>query len=175
MPMMLVRARPSSIEKEDTLMRAHSRDMSEPIRWGRIVAAAIMAEAGVFAVLLAAITAYTRFFAPGLSEEAYYALGEEIGYYVAPTAGAIMTILSMLWVARKLSGRFILHGVLVGVVEVLLTFWFIFGARPEHRLMYMVSFGLRIVGGYAGGVLARRRFGSTAVSSRDLTLPVQAS
>jgi putative membrane protein (TIGR04086 family) len=61
----------------------------------------------------------------------------------------------VLWVARKLESRFILHGVLVGVLGVLLTVGFIFGAKPEDRLMYVVSFVLRIAGGYLGGVVAR--------------------
>jgi len=41
--------------------------------------------------------------------------------------------------------------VLIGVAGVLLTGGFIVGAKPEHRLMYVVSYVLRIVAGYLGG------------------------
>src|SRR5207237_6407525 len=82
--------------------------------------------------------------------------GELAGYYVAPPASAVATFLLVLWVARNVDSRFILHGVLVGLVGVVLTGGFIFTAKPGDRLMYVVSFVLRIVGGYAGGLVAQR-------------------
>jgi len=82
--------------------------------------------------------------------------GEVAGYYVAPSASAVATFLMVLWVARKVESRFILHGVLVGLVGVALTGGFIFTAKPGDRLMYVVSFVLRIVGGYVGGLVAQK-------------------
>ena len=82
--------------------------------------------------------------------------GEVAGYYVAPPASAVATFLMVLWVARKLESQFILHGVLVGLVGVVLTSGFIFTAKPEDRWMYAASFVLRIVGGYVGGLVAQR-------------------
>ena len=82
--------------------------------------------------------------------------GEVAGYYVAPPASAVATFLMVLWVARKLESRVVLHGVLVGLVGVLLTGGFVFAAKPEDRLMYVVSFVLRIVGGYLGGLVAQK-------------------
>ena len=116
-----------------------------------MLAAAVLSEMGVFAAMLAAI---------GISMLATAGPvdGEQVGYYVAPTAGAVMTFLVVAWMARPLPSGFIRFGLLVGIAEVVLTFGFIFGARPEHRLMYGVSFGLRILGGYAGGLVAQRRF-----------------
>ena len=82
--------------------------------------------------------------------------GELAGYYVAPPASAVATFLTVLWVARKLESRFILHGLLVGLMGVALTGGFVFMAKPEDRLMYAVSFVLRIAGGYLGGLVAQR-------------------
>ena len=82
--------------------------------------------------------------------------GEVAGYYVAPPASAVATFLMVLWVARRVESRFILHGVLVGLVGVVLTGGFIFTAKPGDRLMYVVSFVLRIVGGYVGGLVAQK-------------------
>ncbi len=61
-----------------------------------------------------------------------------------------------LWVGRKVQSRIVLHGILVGVVGVVLTGGFIVTAKPEDRWMYVLSFVLRIVGGYIGGLVARK-------------------
>jgi hypothetical protein len=113
------------------------------IRWGRVVLAAVSAEAAVILLIIAISTIRPEF-------------RESAGYYVAPPASALATFLMALWVARKLEAGFILHGILVGLVGVVLTGGFIFLAKPEDRLMYGVSYVLRIIGGYLGGVVARR-------------------
>ena len=113
------------------------------IRWGRVILAAIAAEVLVVLSLLAAGAVFK-------------VPGEVAGYYVAPPASALATFLMVLWVARKLESRFVLHGVLVGLAGVVLTGGFIFTAKREDRLMYIVSFVLRIVGGYVGGLAAQK-------------------
>jgi len=113
------------------------------IRWGRVILAAIAAEVLVVLSLLAAGAVFK-------------VPGEVAGYYVAPPASAAATFLMVLWVARKLESRFVLHGVLVGLAGVVLTGGFIFTAKREDRLMYIVSFVLRIVGGYVGGLAAQK-------------------
>jgi hypothetical protein len=118
--------------------------MKTRIRWGRVVLAAVAAEVAVILLIAAISTLLPQF-------------RESAGYYVAPPASAVATFLMVLWVARKLDAGFILHGVLVGLVGVVLTGGFIFVAKPEDRLMYGVSFVLRIIAGYLGGVVAGRR------------------
>jgi len=129
--------------------------MMKNIRYGRVLIAAVISEAGVIAVLSAAIAAYWLASAEVTSAE-FEGLGERIGYYVAPAAGFVTTFLAVLWAARRLTTRFVAHGVLIGVASVLLTVGFLFGARPEHRLMYILAFLLRIAAGYAGGAVAQR-------------------
>ena len=119
------------------------------IRWGRIILAAVAAEV---AVILLLVTVGAVFKVPG----------ELVGYYVAPPASAAATFVMVLWVARKLESHFILHGVLVGLVGVALAAGFMFTAKPEDRLMYLISCALRILGGYLGGLVARKPAGSTA-------------
>jgi hypothetical protein len=113
------------------------------IRWGRVIVAAIAAEVGVILTLL-------------VISAVFHVASERAGYYVAPPASALATFLMVLWVGRRLESGFILHGVLVGVCGVILTAGFLFGAKPEDRLMYAVSFVLRIMAGYLGGLMARR-------------------
>jgi putative membrane protein (TIGR04086 family) len=113
-----------------------------------------MSEAGVIAVLFVVIASYTLL-TPAMTDAQYNALSEEVGYYVAPTAGAVMTFLSALWATRKLTSACLAHGMLVGVASVLLAAGFIVSARPEHRLMYVIAFALRLLAGCMGGVVAQ--------------------
>ena len=139
---------------------APTRSARKPaIRWGRIVVAAFLAEVAVILVIGAVILARRFFIAPGQSADEYRAFGEVAGYYAGPAGRAIMTFIFVLWAARKQNADFVLHGVLIGVGGVLLTAGFILVAKPEHRLMYLISYVLRIAAGYAGGVTARTRFG----------------
>jgi hypothetical protein len=73
-------------------------------------------------------------------------------------AAGLATFLSVLWVARKLTSDFVANGTLVGIIEVVLTIGFLFGAKPEYRLKYIVSFVLRIVAGYVGRLAAQAIF-----------------
>lgn len=146
-----------------------SSDARAPrIRWGRILIAAILSEVGVIAVLSAVIGAYT-FFGPPLTEAESSALGQDIGYYVAPGAGVVTVFLAVLWAARPLTSAFVPHGSLVGIVSVVLTFGFIFTARPEHRLMYVIAFALRILAGYVGGLTAQSRYKAREARPRAVT------
>jgi hypothetical protein len=111
-----------------------------------------------------------------MSEAESSQLGEEVGYYIAPASGAILTFLAALWVARPLTTTFIAHGSLVGAASVLLTVGFIVGARPDHRLMYIAAFAMRLFAGYAGGVFARSKFNSnTAASTTGLAASARVS
>jgi hypothetical protein len=138
------------------------------IRWTRVILAAVLSEAGVIAVLLAAFAIYSSLIAPGMTDAEYQSLGPRLGYYVAPAAGAVTTFLMVLWVGRKLDSRYVANGMWVGVVSVILTLGFVFTARPEDRLMYGVAFVLRIVAGYLGGLVAQRRFSEPAARERRL-------
>jgi hypothetical protein len=126
------------------------------VRWSRVVAAAVMSEIIVVAVLLAVIGAYRYLIAPGNPASFYQHFNDLAGYYVAPGAAGIAAFLSALWVSRRLTSSFVLNGVMVGITAVLLTSGFIFTARPEDRLMYDVSFVLRMLGGYLGGLTAQK-------------------
>ena len=55
-----------------------------------------------------------------------------------------------------------------GVAAVVLSAGFFFGARPEHRAMYLVSYALRLVAGGVGGVVSRWRFDSPRVHGRQV-------
>jgi len=121
------------------------------IHWLRVLVAGVASEAGVILVLLASIAIYKKVIAPGAETKA---LGERIGYYVAPTAGFVTTGLAALWAVRGLEAGVATNALAVGVVSVVISLPFMLGARPEHRLMYGVAFALRLAAAYLAGLLS---------------------
>ncbi len=74
--------------------------------------------------------------------------------YVAPVGSLVTCFLFAWWVGSRIESRFILHGVLVGVVA---TFIYIVltRARPEP-FAYVIAHVLKLGGGAAGGLVAGR-------------------
>ena len=126
------------------------------IRWGRVVIAALLSEVGVMAVIIIMNAAYRFLVAPGRSSAEYQAFGDAANYYVAPIAAGLATFFGALWATRKMTSSFIVNGTLVGLIAVVLTVGLLFAAKPEDRLMYGVSYLLRVLGGYFGGLVARQ-------------------
>jgi hypothetical protein len=139
--------------------------MKSRIHWGRAIAAALLSELTVIAILLAVILTYRFLIAPGRSSAEYRQFGELAGYYVAPAASGFAIFLSVYWMARKLTANFVVNGALVGVVAVILTASFLFGAKPEDRPMYIASFSIRILAGYLGGLAMKARFNRRLASA----------
>jgi hypothetical protein len=129
--------------------------------------AALLSEVAVVAVLILITTTYRFLIAPGKSAAEYQAFGDLAGYYVAPATAGLVAFFGALWATRKLSSAFVVNGTLVGIVGVLLSAGPFFVAEPEDRLMYGVSFLLRILGGYLRGLLAQR------LSTRRSPFPLQ--
>lgn len=125
------------------------------IHWGRIAVAALLSEVAVVAVLSLIIVTHRYLVAPGRTKADYQAFVDRASYLVAPTAAGIAVFFSALWATRGLTSAFVANGTLVGIAAVVLTLGFFFSAKPEQRLMYGVSFALRILGGYLGGIVAR--------------------
>lgn len=129
--------------------------MGTSVHWGRLVIAAILSEVAVIPVLGIVFMTHRFVIAPGRTKAEYDAFVARASYCVAPTAAGIAVFCSALWAVRSLTSGFVLNGTLVGVIAVVLTVGFLFSAKPGERMMYGVSFLLRILGGCLGGVLAQ--------------------
>ena len=128
------------------------------IRWKRIVLGSVFSELVVFAVIFIVIVVYQFILAPGLTAAEYDKFGQNVaGYYFAPPAGAVGIF--GIWAARAMRSSAVKAGVLVGMISAVLALPFIFGAKPEHQLMYMISYAGRLVGGYWGGFVVQRMRG----------------
>jgi putative membrane protein (TIGR04086 family) len=109
------------------------------IRWPRVLLAGFLAEVLVIALVIP--------FA--------LLLGKNTLTYTAPAASLLACFVFAIWVGRPLNSRFVLHGILVGVVATLIYVALTRG-RPEPAA-YLVAHGLKIFGGAAGGLVAARR------------------
>ena len=110
------------------------------IQWGRILLVAFLMELVLFAIAVPLNLNGARRVAP----------------YVVPPAALIATFAFTVWIGGKIKSRFILHGVLIGVVGTLMYVGLTRGAPEPWQ--YMVANALKVVGGVAGGMpLARRK------------------
>jgi putative membrane protein (TIGR04086 family) len=118
------------------------------MRWGRIVAAGLVAEV---ALILAIVPAGMR-------------LGEAFLHYTAGPGSFITCFLAALWVGRGVRSRFVLHGVLVGVVAAII-YIVLTRAQPEP-MAYIIAHVLKLAGGACGGIIAQRRHGAAVSKSQ---------
>ena len=87
------------------------------IRWGWILLGGVLAEAGLFLIVLPLI----------------FLAGEDSLDYGMPPASFVATFLFGCWVARKATRRRVLHGALVGVVATVILAGMMFG-KPRPPL-----------------------------------------
>jgi putative membrane protein (TIGR04086 family) len=109
------------------------------IHWGRLVLAAFFTELAIFAVFIPVLIRY----------------GEDTARYTVPPLALVTTFLFSVWTGRRVESRFVLHGILVGIVATLMYVALTF-AQPEP-FIYIVAHGLKILGGAAGGRVAEKR------------------
>ena len=109
------------------------------LHWGRIVAGGLLAE---IALILAIVPA-------GLK------LGDKFLHYTAGAGSFLFCFLGAWWVCDKVESRFVLHGILVGVVAALF-YISLTRFRPEP-LAYIIAHVLKLAGGALGALVAQRR------------------
>ena len=107
-------------------------------------------------VLMATMLTYRFLIAPGRSAAEYDAFNTSAESLVAPLAAGLAAFAAALWACRKLTSAFVANGILVGAAAVILTGGLFFVARPEDRFLYGVSYVLRILGGWIGGLVAQQ-------------------
>jgi hypothetical protein len=85
--------------------------------------------------------------------------GSTLDYIDAMVSSFAMVFLFTLWAGKRIQSRFVLHGVLIGVVGVVLFCLLILAASGSlaQPFLYVVAHGLKLLGGAAGGFVAERR------------------
>jgi hypothetical protein len=114
------------------------------IRWLRVVMGGFLVEVLLIAIAIPVTLAF----------------GQTPLLYVVPPACLVMTFIFGWWAARKVESGFVLHGTLVGIVAALLYIGLTWGKTLP--MAYLISHGLKVVGGAAGGFLAGRQVRTAA-------------
>jgi putative membrane protein (TIGR04086 family) len=117
------------------------------IRWGLALVGGVLAEVGIFAVVIPVQQLF----------------GERAFLLSATPACLAMTFVFGWWVARRAAARPLLHGLLVGVVAALIYLALVWG--QDLPTEFVVANWLKLAGGLAGGAVAGRRLrraGATA-------------
>ena len=127
---------------------------SRRIHWGRIVAAAFLAEASVMAGFFLLLFIATRAGVPEIARPM-----SPLDYVDAIVSSFVMVFLFTLWVGRRLEAGFVLHGALVGMVAVLLFVTLIFAVNKTFAEppLYIVAHAMKLLGGITGGRVAEKR------------------
>lgn len=123
---------------------------SAEFHWARVLIGGFLAEVLVIALVIPISLLF----------------GQHALLYAAPPASLMACFLFALWAARRIDSRFVLHGILVGVVATLLYVALTLG-RPES-LVYLLAHALKILGGAAGGQVAQRRRAALSPASAPL-------
>jgi hypothetical protein len=114
------------------------------IQWGRIVLAALVMELVLFAIAVPLNVSGAG----------------RVNLYVIPPAALLATLAVTVWLGRRIKSKFVLHGVLIGIVGTLM-YVGLTRAQPEPW-QYLVANALKVVGGAVGGVVLARRQSATS-------------
>jgi hypothetical protein len=111
------------------------------IQWGRVLLAAFLMELVLFAIAVPL----------NLSGRG------RVNLYVIPPAALVVTFAITIWLGQRIKSKFVLHGVLIGVIGTLMYVALTRGGPEPWQ--YILGNAFKVVGGAAGGmVLARRQF-----------------
>ena len=124
------------------------------IHWRLVLVAGFLSELAVFAIFFLLLAAAALAGVPELARPM-----STLDYIDAMVSSFVMVFLFTLWVGKRIESGFVRHGILIGVVGIVLFMLLIFAlsgslAQPP---LYIVAHGLKILGGIAGGRLAQKR------------------
>ena len=109
------------------------------IRWGWVILGAVLGNLAVGAIIV-----------PIALLDGTDRLG-----YVAPPAAFVGLLVVSYWISRKAPQRAVLHGLLVGLIAMLI--YIPIMLSDEVTFAHYLSSALKVLGGLAGGLLVARR------------------
>jgi len=124
------------------------------IHWKWIVAASFLAEATVFAIFFLLLFAATVAGVPEIARP----MGT-LDYVDAMVSSFAVVFLFTVWIGKRIESAFVLHGVLIGLVGILLfsMMWVATTRSLAQPSLYVVAHVLKVLGGIAGGRVAEKR------------------
>jgi hypothetical protein len=127
-------------------------------RWLRAVGYGLLAEISTIITIIAITMLYRYVFVRGLTESAYVAFNERTGAIVGIVGGTLYTFLFARRLMRRISARFIAHGIVVAVAAIALS---VLGSIAGHQGVpsaYILASALKLGAGALAGLLAAEQY-----------------
>ena len=125
-------------------------------RWLRAAGYGFVAEFATVLTIILIVQAYVRIFARGLTGAEYFVFGQRVGGIVGIVGGTLYTYLFARLLMRRLSSRFIAHGVVVALTAIAFS---VAGSVMGHQGVpagYLLASLLKLAaGGLAGHLYSR--------------------
>ena len=132
--------------------------VEQPVRLRVVLALAAGLLAEVFTIAVVAIVYFGHKLMTGAeTREQTNAFMMRAGGIVGPLFGVIFTFVMALWVVRKAKGRYMAHGLLVGVGAAAIHVVTSIGTPGGYRMIHAIADVLKLVAGAAAAMLATRR------------------
>ena len=141
-------------------------EKKSPIRLLRVALAALFAELIPLIVLVAAVTIY-GYLHPGLDKSIYETFATQAAGIIGPVAGTLATLGLAFWAARKPESRRLLHGLLTGILVVILDLAIFATPKADFELKDVLVLLAKLVAGALGGYLAQRRYQNQPLENRQ--------
>src|SRR2546423_7568164 len=127
-------------------------------RWLRAVGYGVLAEIATILTIVAVVLLYRYVFARSLSDADYIAFAERVSAILGVVGGTLYVFLFAYRLMRRLSSRFLAHGIVAAVAAIVLS---IGGSLAGHQGLSpayaLASPPQPSAGGPAGGVPARQK------------------
>lgn len=117
-----------------------------------------LAEFVTVLTIIAVVMAYRYVFNRGQSDAVYAAFGERAGATIGVIGGTLYTFLFARFLMRRLSSRFVAHGLVVALTAVAFS---IAGSIAGHHGVpgaYLLASALKLAAGALAGFLSAKRF-----------------
>jgi hypothetical protein len=124
--------------------------------WLRAIGYGLLAELATIATIVVIVLLYRYVLSKGLSDSDYAAFGDRVGGIVGIVGGTLYTFLFARALMRRLSARFIEHGVIVAVAAIALS---VGGSLAGHHGVptgYLIASLLKLAAGASAGFIAAR-------------------
>jgi hypothetical protein len=124
------------------------------IRWGWVLAAALLAEAAILAVFFLLLGGAMLAGVPEIA-----APMSTLDNIDALVSSFVMFYLLTLWLGKRIDSDFVLHGALVGLTGFLLftAMWIGTTDSLDQPLPYLAAHCLKVLGGIAGGLAVAKQ------------------
>ena len=127
-------------------------------RWLRAAGYGLLAEISTIVTIIAITMLYRYVFVRGLTEPSYAAFNERTGAIVGIVGGTLYTFLFARRLMRRISARFIAHGIVVAVAAIALS---VLGSIAGHQGVpsaYLLASALKLGAGALPGFLAAKKY-----------------